>query len=295
MQSLGKRIRSSVGGWIYLLPALALFTVFSFYPLIYGMNLSLYRIPISLEKWEFVGILNYAETIRDPLFLNALKNNFIFLGLVLIIRTAIGFLLAFFLNKGFRTVGFLRIVYLLPYTLSMVVVGMLWARIYDPFSGVLSLSLQRIGLDSLTRNWLGDGSIALLCVCLIFIWKSFGFPMLIFLIALGAISPAIEEAAEIDGASSKQILWYITIPLIIPTVAIIFLLTLADCVRLFPLIYSTTRGGPIYSTDVMVTYLYRIAFDYGELGRGAAIGWIITGVVMLLALMRRYINALSQS
>lgn len=279
--------------YLFLLPAALIFSFFVLYPVIFNLILSVHKWSGFGLNWEFVGVANYYKIFGDPIFWKAFRNNFLFLAFVIIVRTVISLGLALLLDKGVRGGNFFRVVFFLPYVLCWVVVGLIWMRIYDPYVGFLNLSLRKMGLGFLTQNWLGNERIVLISLATIFNWTTFGYIVVIFLAGLQGIPLQLKEAAKIDGASSAQITSHITLPLLRPVIAIVFLLTIINSFKIFPLIITTTRGGPYYSSEVPVSYLYRLAFKYYQMGDASATAIIVILILVLLALLRNRISGKS--
>ena len=244
---------------IFLLPATLIYTVFMVYPLFDSMRLSLFTAD-GAGRETFVGLQNYVTLLTDelwsPRFWGALKNNFIFFLIHMVVQNSIGLMLAALLtSRTVRGSGFFRTVYFLPTMLSFVIVGFVWQLILSPLWGVAEGILGVVGLDQLFRPWLGLESSALIALSLISVWQFIGIPMILFYAALIGIPDELVEAGVVDGASAWQIFWRIKFPLILPAVGIVFILTFVGNFNAFDLVYTTqgALAGPNFSTDLMGT------------------------------------------
>ncbi len=276
--------------YLFLLPALVLFTLFILYPLIFNAVYSTYTIGSRLGDWNFVGLANYKAIFADFVFWRGLRNNFLFLGGVIVFGTSLALGIAVLLDKSFQGRSFFRTVFFLPYIVSWVVMGLIFVRIYDPYIGFLNLFLKYIGLKSIARTWLADPQTALPALMAVFIWKMGGLAMLIFMGGLQGIPIQLKEAAEIDGSSKTRTFFHITLPLMRPIIAVVVLLLTIYSFRIFPLVYTTTRGGPHYATEVPVIYLYRLAFQYYRFGEACAVTVVVVLILIGFAALRNRIS-----
>jgi len=285
-----RKMKKQLVPYLFLLPALVLFALFILYPLVFNLVYSAYTIGSTLREWNFVGIANYKEIFDDFVFWRSLRNNFLFLAGVIVFETSLALAIAVLLDKSFRGRSFFRTIFFLPYIVSWVVMGLIFVRIYDPYIGFLNLFLKNIGLKSLTRHWLASPQTALPSLTAVFIWKMGGLAMLIFLAGLQGIPSQLKEAAEIDGSSKTGIFFHITLPLLRPIIAVVVLLLTIYSFRIFPLVYTTTRGGPHYATEVPVIYLYRLAFQFYRFGEACAVTVVVVFILIGFAALRGLVS-----
>ena len=275
---------------VFLGPAVFIYTVFMIYPLLESLRLSLYA-PISPTQTTFVGFENYRTLFGDPHWAprlwGAVKNNFIFFGVHMLVQNPVGLFLAALLSGRIRGAAVYRTLIFLPTVISIVLVGFVWQLILSPIWGISKAFLGWFGLAHLNRPWLGLESTALLALSLVSVWQYVGIPMLLFLAALVSIPEELMEAARVDGATAGQVFWRIKFPLILPTVGIVAVLTFVGNFNAFDLIYTTQKAlaGPNFATDILGTFFYRTFFgSVVELGN-PTMGATIAGVMFLIILV----------
>lgn len=287
---------------VFLAPAVLIYTVFSIYPLVESLRLSLFDgLPDGSAVWNGLG--NYATLLFDAnwagQFWNALWNNLILFFIHMVVQNPIGLALAALLSLAPRFGGAYRTLIFVPTLLSVVVVGFIWELILSPLWGVSETLLGAIGLASLYQPWLGLESSALITVSLISVWQYVGIPMMLIYAALLSIPDELIDAARVDGLNGWWIFWKVKLPLILPTLGIVAILTyIGNFTASFDLIYSIqgALGAPNYSTDVMGTLLFRTFFgqqlQIGDSYMGATIASmmffiILIGVSFYLFLVQR--------
>lgn len=291
--------------WVlFLVPALLIYTVFMAFPLFNSMRLSLYT-GQGLTPDRFVGLDNYVALFTNPLwrdrFFNALGNTFVFFAIHMLVQNTLGLLFAVLLsNPALRGRSVYRAIIFLPATLSVLVTGFLWRLILNPRWGMLNQLLEAVGLGALARPWLGDPVLALPVISLVSSWQWVGLPTMMFLAGLLTIPDELSEAARVDGASPWQVFWRIKLPLLMPVIGIVSVLTFVGNFNAFDVIFAMAgaRGEPGYATDLLATFFYRTAIA-GEhpvaqpnMGVGAAVATImflilLVGVSTWLVFSRR--------
>lgn len=277
--------------WL-LFPALIIYVVFLFYPMIFSLVVSFYDWDGLSPTKSFVGLGNYARFFTDPTSLLVLRNNFFWTVLTLAVPTVLGLCLAVLLNANIKARILFRSLFYSPAVLPLVAVGLVWSWIYNPMFGVVNNLLRTLGLGHMTRLWLADPKIALYSVIVTGIWQGTGFPMLLFLAGLQGIPRELYEAASIDGASEFQSFWYITLPSLRETFVIVISLLIVNSLKVFDLIYVMTWGGPGRSTQVLGTWMYFNTFVYHRAGFGSGIAWIMT--FLSLIIVYPYIRIMSR-
>jgi len=278
-------------GWIYLAPGLIIYLVFVFYPLLETIRTSFYQWDGFSTNRSFVGLSNYLRLFQDQQFFQAIQNNIIFIVFYSIIPIIIGLFLASLLGrKPIPGLTFFRTVLFLPQILSMVVVGVTWRWIFNPTFGLLNMTLRTIGLDSLAKAWLGDFGWALPAVGSIGTWVQYGFCMILFLAGMQRIPGEYFEAAQLDGASEFKQLLFITLPSLRPELSVALMTTIIAALRVFDLIYVTTRGGPGDSTLVTGFLVYRAAFQQNKIGYAAALATIMTVMIFGISMIIQHLQ-----
>lgn len=285
--------RTSLSGYLFVLPAVLVFIAYVAYPLLHTVLLSTYAwSPVNPTR-TFVGVENFARLLSDPNFLVAARNNILFIILSLAIQLPIALLLAIGLNSSLRRHHLLRTVFFAPFVVPVVAVGLVWQLIYEPNFGALNALLDAIGLSAITAGWLGEPDIAIFAIIAVSCWRYIGFHMMILLAGLQAIPDELYEAARIDGANAWQQLIHIVLPSIKRILLVDALLITVGSVKIFDIVQVMTGGGPGYSSDVLATYMYKSAFTFDRMGYSAAIAVIM--LIVTLALTAVYIRTSNAS
>lgn len=264
-----------------LLPPLALYGAFMIYPLARVLTLSLYQWD-GLSTGTWVGMDNYVATLTDPRLLSAFVHALVLIVFYALIPVAIGLVLATLLTRSqVKGIGFFRTVVFLPQVIAMVVLAIAWRKIYAP-DGLLNTALRAIGLDSLTRAWLGDFSTALPAVGLIGTWVSTGLVTVLLMSGISGIPRSYYEAATLDGAGWWQQFRHITIPGVRAEILVSLTLTVINALKTFDLVYVTTSGGPGTSTTVPSYEVYNQAFRLGSVGTASSLAVVLTVVIFAI-------------
>jgi N-acetylglucosamine transport system permease protein len=277
----------------FLAPACLLYGVFVIWPVLEAFAFSLYRWRgISAER-EFVGLGNFRRLFADPVFgITLLHNLQLFVGAGAAI-VVLSLLIAHALQGKSRLVRGLRSLYLFPQVISLVVVAVLWTFIYNPNFGILNAALRAVGLTRLgTTAWLGAPSAALGAVAVAFVWHALGFYVMLFAAGIRQIPTDVQEAATLDGAAGLERLRLVTLPLLWSVLRVALVYLAINTLNVFALVYLMTQGGPDRHTEVMLTYLYELAFKDSDFGLGTALAVANFAVVMavsgiLFGLLRR--------
>ena len=275
---------------IFLAPALILFAIFITYPIFSALAYSLFAWE-GIGRRGFIGLGNFVRlfsTFPYPRLLsNAFVHNVAVFVLTMIIQNLSGLGLALLLSRSPWGARVYRVVFFLPVTLSLVIVGFMWALFLNPVFGVLNKALVAAGAAGLARAWLGDPQTALLSLVLINTWRWVGFPTLVFLAGINAVPDDFLEAARIDGAREWDVMRRIIFPLLAPSVTIIVILTFIGSFNWFelPYVVNGVSGSPNHATDVLGLLFYRTAFgevDTGlqDIGIGSAVA-VLMFVVMV--------------
>ena len=264
---------------IFLLPALLGTLIFIVIPVICSFGLSFVQWDL-LNPIKFVGFENYREIFHDGLFYKILGNTIVFALSTSLFGVIIPLILASILNTKIRGSEFFKGAYFLPFITPMVVVGVVWAWIFEPIIGFRNHMLH------LHLNWLYDSKLAMPALIVVSVWKLIGYNMIIFLSSLSAISQSLFEAAKIDGANSFQIFKNVTIPMLSPTIFFVVIITAISSFQVFDLIYLMTQGGPFDSTNVLVYAIYKNAFEYFNVGKASAIAYVLFVIILVLTLIQ---------
>src|SRR3954470_1395438 len=288
---------------VFLAPALIVYTAFSAWPLVDTLRLALYATDES-GGTHFAGLANFHKLLFDAhwfgAFRNALVDNVEFFAIHTLVQNPVALLLAALLSlRGVRGAAAYRTVLFLPTLLSVVIIGFTWQLILSPLWGVAEKFMTLVGLGEHFGPWLGQEGTALPTIALISVWQFVGIPLMLIYAALIAIPEEVIEAATVEGASPWRIFWSIRLPLILPTLGLVNILTFVGNFNAFDLIYAVkgALAGPNFSTDLLGTLFYRTFFGYqsemGSATMGAALATlmflvILAGVgVYFLAVQRR--------
>ena len=270
-------------GYLYLAPALAVFTAFVLVPLARAGWYSLYDWDgVTPATW--VGLDNYAEVVSDEDLRRAFLHALVLLFFYALLPVAIGLLLAGLIARArVRGLTMFRTVLFLPQVIAMVVVAVMWRMIYDPGNGALNEILRTVGLGSLTQSWLGDFDVALPAVGLVGTWVWFGLAMVLLTAGVQKIPSSLYDAARVDGAGMVREFFAVTLPALRGEIAVALTLTTIAALRNFDLIYITTKGGPGRATSVPAFQVYDRAFQTGQVGSAAAVGLTLTAIIFVLS------------
>lgn len=259
----------------FLFIPVVLFVVFYIYPIIQNLTLSLHDWDGISPKMTYVGLRNYWQLFQDPRFYQSLSNNIKWLLFYLIIPTLFGLGLALLLNQKLKGKGIFRVIFFLPYTIMPVAVASVWRWLYEPNNGLLNRVLNFIGLGKFTQVWLGDPNIATYSIMLAALWWTTGFVFVLYFAGLKNVPVELVEAANIDGASYWQTFNSVVFPMLLPSTIVILALNGISAMRVFDIIYTLTRGGPGYATDVLATQMYDVSFNRLQMGLGSAVAILL--------------------
>lgn len=263
----------------FIAPALLLFAVFVVYPIVFNIQASTLRWD-GVNAGTPVGLGNYADLASDPVFGTTLRNSGWWILLTIFPQAAIGFGLAWLLNTRLRGRTVYRAIFFIPAVLSPVVVGIVWQRLLDPFSGVLAQAGRLVGIDGLSRAYLSDPSTAIFAVIVVNVWMWSGFSMLFYLAGLQLLDSSVLEAATIDGAGPAALIRRIVLPLLKPTHLSLLLLGIIGSLKTFELVWVLTEGGPNHASELMPTYMFKQAFQLQSFGYGATISVVLLVVAI---------------
>ncbi|MCM3761941.1 sugar ABC transporter permease [Alkalihalobacillus oceani] len=273
---------------LYILPALLLVGLLIFIPLLltgyYGlMNWD------GIGAMQFIGLENYLNVLQDANFWQSAGHSFLlalFSTVSLVIYLAVSMILA----SKIKGADLLRKIYLIPMLLSSVAIAQLWIKIYNPSNGMLNTILMAIGVQN-PPLWLADPNIVLYSIFIPILWQYAGFYILIYYAALKSIPESIIEAAKIDGATPFQIATRIKLPLIMGVIKVTIVLAIVGSLKYFDLIYVMTGGGPNGASEVMASYMYKLAFGNYNFGYGSAVGFMLLLITLIVTIIIRKLTA----
>jgi raffinose/stachyose/melibiose transport system permease protein len=272
--------------FLFLLPGLLFFVLVAAFPLFFTGVISTFNWGIG-GPTKFLGLNNFIQLfVLDVTFQKALKNVFVLTIGCLCTQAPLAIFFAYMLQGSFPGQNFFKSVYFIPNMISSVATGLMWSFILHPEFGFVNGVLKLIGLHNFARPWLGDPQTAMVWVVFAIAWQYFGYHMIIYLAAMQGIEAELVESATIDGATSWQVFWKITLPLITPVMKVDFILIATGSMRTFDLLFTMTGGGPNHATEVISTMIYFRSFQGIQFGYGSAMAvmliifcLIITGII----------------
>ncbi len=264
-----------MGGLLYLIPGIAVYFLFFIFPVIRSLLSSFYQYETMFRR-SFSGLENYILVLKDSKFWISLSHNGILILFMMLLPGIAGLLLATLFELGKPKFGkVFEVSCFAPQILSLVVVGVIWKWIYNPVFGILNHFLTILGLESLTRPWLGDASTALAAVGFTGTWVNYGFAMVIFMAGYKKIPRSLFESASLDGAGFWRQFYSISLPSLAGESAVVFTYLYIQSLKTFDLSYIMTKGGPGDSTSVLSLYIFKNAFQYNRMGYSAALAILL--------------------
>lgn len=290
MAYIRKYIRKALP-FLFVLPSLVLVGHFIYIALGWNIIASFSDWKGIIPSYNIIGFKHYIDLFHDPVFWISLEHTALIALIFVPGAFFVGLFLAILLDLKVRGEGVFRTIYLLPFALSFVVTGTVWAWMYTPKVGVINNVLRQIGLGFLTSGWITDPGIALYCAIFALIWQFAGYSMLILLAGIRSVPESQIAAAKVDGASNFKLYRYIIIPQLKYPAFLVFTLLMVIAIKTFDLIYVMTGGGPAgYSTYVLSLMMYKEAFGYTKFAYGAAIGNILLIFAMIVVVPYLYLT-----
>lgn len=281
---MNKKISRNIFISFFTVPTLIVYIVFFGYPVLQSFYISFFRWSGLSDKKTFVGFENFVRLFRDGIVWQALRNNMI----LYVFGTIFTFLIAIFfaaviVKKDYKESKFYRIVFFFPNVLSVVIVAIIWSFVFSPTMGIVNNTLELIGLESLTRTWLGDEKTVLGALIVPQVWMFAGFFMVLYMAGMKNIPKSMYEAAKIDGATEIRQFVNITIPMLweIIRTSLVFFVSRAFQ-STFSLVYITTGGGPNRSSEILSTYMYEQGFVNSNFGYATVVGLFLFAVMMTI-------------
>lgn len=260
----------------FLLPAAALYTLLVIFPVIQATYFGFYKWNGLGPATDFVGLDNYVRILTDDIFQMAVGHNLLIIALSVLIQLPFSLACALLVHRRLRGRSIFRMIFFLPFVLSEVVTGIIWAFIYHPRAGLLNWVLGVIVPSWEPPSWLGSPNLLVLfCIFVVIIWRYFGYHMILYVAGLQNIPVEVEEAAQIDGASGWQVIRHIIIPLLGPTIRLTIYFAVLGSLQFFDLVWVMTQGGPANASNTMATYMYQFGFLRTQLGYGSSIAVIM--------------------
>jgi multiple sugar transport system permease protein len=275
--------------WIFPLPALLFVAIMMVFPI-------LYTVRNSLTGWSlgtgtpptFIGLRNYVALFGDQRFLAAIARTFYFTAIAVAAEGVLGVGIALLLNRTFRGKNLVSAIFLLPMMATPVAIAMVWLLIFEPTVGVANAILHKVSLPGVL--WIAGPGSVIPSLALVDIWEWTPMIALITMAGLAGLPGDPFEAARVDGASSWQVLWHVTLPLLRPTITVAVLLRMIDALKTFDIIYTMTGGGPGFSSETLNIYAYQQAFSYYNFGYASSVLVIFFAIVLGMSLLVSYMR-----
>lgn len=276
--------------WLFPLPAALFVILMMAFPVLYTFG-------VSLTDWSmssggtahFIGLKNYVDLLKEPRFFNAIRLTFYFTILAVGVETILGVAMALILNREFPGKNLVKTILLLPMVATPVAIGLAWTLFYEPTIGLGNYALHLLGLPG--SKWLASNTAVIPSLALVDIWEWTPMITLICLAGLAGLPSDPFEAAQVDGATPAQVLRYVTLPLLSPTILIAVVLRSIDAFKTFDIIYTMTAGGPGFASETLNIFAYNLGFGYFRFGIASsalvALFAIVLGCSVLMLWMRR--------
>ena len=268
--------------YLFLLPAGIVLLIFFFIPFFQTILLSFQDYSNSIYSPEMVGLQNYIALFKNPVFYKVMWNTFIYLVVAVPVLATVPLVLAILINQKIKFANLYKILIYLPVIVSIVVAAIAFKWLYAD-QGILNYLVASLGLNSI--GWLTDPDFALYSVIFVTIWKGIGYYMIIYLAALMSVPKELYEACDIDGANFITKHLTVTIPHIMPTIALVTTISAISAMKVFAEIYVMTKGGPLNASKTIVYYIYERAFENLDLGFASAMAVVLLGIVMVFSLI----------
>jgi len=290
------KVKNNLENFAFVIPAVLIFTIFYIFPFVEIFNLSLHEWNgINLNR-EFVGLRNFQELMADEIWWKSLLNATYITMIALTFQNALAFALALACDREIRMRRFYRVVFFIPPVLSEIVVGLIWRWILNSgmqngeYYGLLNYFLVESGLSHLVRNWLSDPQTALTCIAIVHSWKGFGWGFIMLLAGLQTIDRQLYEAARVDGASGWQMFKNVTIPMMVPVILVVVILTVLGSMQVFVLILSMVGQGLVYHTEVPVTRILAAMTGTNRFGYACAMGVVFGFILIMVSFIMKQIS-----
>ncbi|WP_240986357.1 carbohydrate ABC transporter permease [Acididesulfobacillus acetoxydans] len=281
-------LRHHLGIYLFLLPAVGFFLVFSVYPILYSFVMSFTNWPL-VGSPHFVGLHNYSQVLHDPVVGTSLVNAIFYLIVSVPIQIVLGLLVAMGLDRPMRGRGALRLMYYLPVITSWVVVTLLFEYLFNTDYGIINWLLMSLHLSRSAVPWLANRYSALTVAAILGGWKGIGWAMMIFLAGLQGVPDELYESAAIDGAGKWKQFWSVTLPMIRGTFFFVTVMLMMGAFQVFISVFILTGGQPANETQVPLVWMYQQAFSNLEFGYAAAFSWVITAIIVVFTVIQFWV------
>lgn len=279
-QRMKRRFKENMFGYLLLLPSLIFLGLFTFYPAIKSIYLSLFQ--TSIVHSEFVGLDQYKAVFGDHVFRKVMWNNIIFAIGTVPTSLLLAMYLAIWVNGKLKVNALLRTSFFYPTIIPMIAIANIWLFIYTPQYGLLDKFLEMANVAGV--NWLGDPAWVMFSMIVMMIWKEAGFFMIFYLAGLQNLPSDVYEAAKLEGAKPFQIFRHITFPLLMPTTLFVLIIAFTNSFKMVDHLYIMTKGGPDNASNLLLYYIYETAFSFWDMGKAAALTVVLLVILLVVAI-----------
>lgn len=276
-----RKTRNIIFAGLFVLPAIINFLIFRYIPILWAARASTWQYSLLGGYRDWIGADHYLRALEDPILLKSLQVTFTYVIVKLPLEVALALALALFTNQAIRGMGTLRTIIFTPVVMSMVVVSVVWALIFNADSGLLNALLRTVGLPK--QIFLSNPNLSLPSIITTAIWKDVGFSTILIVAGLKGIPGIFYEAAVMDGANRWHLFRHITLPLLRRTLFFVVVTQTIFSFQVFIPVYSMTQGGPLDSTKVLVYYIYQLGFRFQDMGYAAAVSMILLVILLLIS------------
>jgi len=275
-------------GWALTSPAVVMFAVFSIFPIVWSIVLSFQDNNLLTGQAEWIGLKNYQALTKDPIFLKAIGNTLKYTAAFVPLSVVLGLFVAVAMNRKLRLMALYRTAVFITLAISTISTAIMFLWLTEPTYGIVNAGLEKVGLPP--QGFLADPNEALWVIVAMTVWGWLGFVVIIYLAALQGIPQELLEAAAIDGAGRWSTFRNVTLPLLGPATLFLVVWLTINALQLFDEIYLTTHGGPLYSTTVIVYYLFIKAFHHFQAGLGAAAAYVLFVGILLITIIQFWVG-----
>ena len=280
------RVKTRAAAYGFVTPAVITLALLLLYPFCYGIYISFFKTNL-VNKWNFIGLKNYAKVLTEADFYSSMKITLIFTVGVVLGHFIFGFLFAVMLNRDIKGRTIFRAVLLLPWLFPEVVIANLWRWIFNPTMGFLNSTLVSVGILKEPMSWLGSPKLALAVLIFICIWKGYPLVMIQLLAGLQTVPGDIIEAARIDAAGNWTTFWYVTVPSMKSTLSVTLILDVVWWFKHVTMIWLLTQGGPNGATNTIGVNIYKRAFEFFDFGPSSALAVVVFLICIVISILQR--------
>jgi multiple sugar transport system permease protein len=285
IKTLGSDVWKNRAGYLFIAPGYLAFVAFMLFPIVLAIGLSFYKASFALDQRQFVGFEQYVKLFHNKTFIKALINTIKYVVVIVPATVGISLIVSLLVHpRGMRVQSFYRGAFYLPGVAGGIILSVVWLWIFNPTYGLLNYLLGLVGIDPVL--WLASTKTSFWSVCLVVLTYTIGQPIILFLAGLASLNPDLLDAAVVDGASSWQRTWRITLPLMRPVILFVVATQTIGVFQIWETIYMLTQGGPSGSSTSLVFLIYQTAFIAGKYGKASAIGVVLLILIAIVTFIQ---------